>query len=129
MPNPSAWKDLSEYLQLCPVTMPATGDIMAFGRCRRPPSSPRRLRPRLRWAVRDSGDLWLMRVLGFLLTLMLMFCLTGVASAADGDKRIALVIGIGTYKYAPELPNPPNDARAIGAALRKLDFEVEEDYD
>src|SRR4051794_71107 len=87
------------------------------------------LRPRLCRAVRDSGDFWLMRVLRFLLTLMLMFCLTGAANAADGDKRIAMVIGIGSYKYAPELPNPQNDARAIGAALRKLDFEVEEAYD
>src|SRR3954449_4912405 len=87
------------------------------------------LRPRLCRAVRDSGNFWLMRILRFLLTLMLMFCLTGAANAADGDKRIAMVIGIGSYKYAPELPNPQNDARAIGAALRKLDFEVEEDYD
>jgi formylglycine-generating enzyme required for sulfatase activity len=60
---------------------------------------------------------------------MLMACLTDAALAADGDKRIALVIGIGSYKYAPELPNPPNDARAIGAALRKLDFEVQEVFD
>ena len=60
---------------------------------------------------------------------MLMACLTDAAFAADGDKRIALVIGIGSYKYAPELPNPPNDARAIGAALRKLDFEVQEVFD
>ncbi|GEO39253.1 hypothetical protein SAE02_34010 [Skermanella aerolata] len=64
-----------------------------------------------------------------MLALMLTACLTGPASAADGDKRIALVIGIGSYKYAPELPNPPNDARAIGAALRKLDFEVQEVFD
>ena len=70
-----------------------------------------------------------MRVLRFLLALMLMSCLTDAAFAADGDKRIALVIGIGSYKYAPELPNPPNDARAIGAALRKLDFEVQEVFD
>jgi formylglycine-generating enzyme required for sulfatase activity len=58
-----------------------------------------------------------------------MSCLTDAAFAADGDKRIALVIGIGSYKYAPELPNPPNDARAIGTALRKLDFEVQEVFD
>jgi formylglycine-generating enzyme required for sulfatase activity len=70
-----------------------------------------------------------MRILRFLLTLMLTFCLTDAAFAADGDKRIALVIGIGSYKHAPALPNPPNDARAIAAALRNLDFEVEEAYD
>jgi formylglycine-generating enzyme required for sulfatase activity len=42
------------------------------------------------------------------------------------ERRIAFVIGIGAYKNAPRLPNPVNDARAIGDALRHLNFEVEE---
>ena len=71
-----------------------------------------------------------MRVVRVLVALMLMMLsLTGAARAADGDKRIALVIGIGSYQFAPALPNPQNDARAIAAALRKLDFDVEEAYD
>src|SRR4051812_28384159 len=71
-----------------------------------------------------------MRVVRVLVALMLMMLsLTGAARSADGDKRIALVIGIGSYQFAPALPNPQNDARAIAAALRKLDFDVEEAYD
>jgi formylglycine-generating enzyme required for sulfatase activity len=47
------------------------------------------------------------------------------------EKRIALVIGIGAYKYAntPPLANPPNDARRIAEALRRLNFEVDERID
>jgi len=82
-----------------------------------------------------------MRVLRFLTALVLVVCFAGPvgfagsvgfarsASAAGAEKRIALVIGIGAYQSAPALPNPTNDARAIGAALRKLNFEVEEAYD
>ena len=39
---------------------------------------------------------------------------------------MALVIGINAYQNAPQLTNPVKDARAIGDALRRLDFEVEE---
>ena len=40
------------------------------------------------------------------------------------EKRVALVIGIGTYQEVPVLANPPNDARSIGEALQGLDFDV-----
>lgn len=43
------------------------------------------------------------------------------AKPADMGRRIALVIGIGAYEKAP-LRNPPNDASAIAAALRRLNF-------
>ena len=47
-----------------------------------------------------------------------------LASApAEAAKRLALVVGNGAYRDAP-LRNPPNDARAIAAALRELGFEV-----
>jgi uncharacterized caspase-like protein len=39
--------------------------------------------------------------------------------------RFALVIGNSAYKYAAELPNPRNDARAIAKVLRQLQFEVD----
>lgn len=39
------------------------------------------------------------------------------------EKRIALVIGNGTYEDAP-LHNPPNDARAMASTLQQLDFAV-----
>ncbi|WP_448206702.1 SUMF1/EgtB/PvdO family nonheme iron enzyme [Azospirillum sp. sgz302134] len=48
---------------------------------------------------------------------------------AAAEQRIALVVGIGAYLHAPELPNPRNDARAMAGALRKLGFTVEEKYD
>ena len=42
---------------------------------------------------------------------------------------MAFVVGIGAYQHAPKLANPVNDARAIGEALRRLNFEVDEVYD
>jgi formylglycine-generating enzyme required for sulfatase activity len=50
-------------------------------------------------------------------------------SVATNDKRVALVIGISKYQFAPSLPNPSNDARRIAEALRRLNFQVEESYD
>ena len=38
--------------------------------------------------------------------------------------KVALVIGNGKYKDAPELKNAPNDAKAIGEALKASGFEV-----
>src|ERR1700733_15744441 len=52
--------------------------------------------------------------------------LAGVTSAsavADG-RRLALVIGNGAYGSVPALPNPPNDAGDVAAALKRLGFEV-----
>jgi len=51
------------------------------------------------------------------------------ASAATGGGKVALVIGNGAYDNAPDLPNPPNDARAIGKLLRSLGFTVIEGVD
>jgi hypothetical protein len=48
---------------------------------------------------------------------------------AGKEKRIALVIGISKYQFAPPLMNPGNDARHMAEALRHLDFEVDESYD
>ncbi|WP_170295718.1 SUMF1/EgtB/PvdO family nonheme iron enzyme [Azospirillum brasilense] len=45
------------------------------------------------------------------------------------EKRIALVVGIGKYEFAPELQNPVNDAKAIAEALRMLQFDVDEKFD
>jgi len=52
-----------------------------------------------------------------------------VHAAPQNERRIALVIGISAYQNAPHLPNPVNDARAIGDSLRRLKFEVTELYD
>jgi uncharacterized caspase-like protein len=51
------------------------------------------------------------------------------AAMADVDKRVALVIGNGDYKTAPRLDNPPIDARAVAASLKRLGFQVIEGYD
>ena len=49
--------------------------------------------------------------------------ISGVAQAQE--RRIALVIGNGTYVHVPQLTNPPEDARATAAALRRLGFDVQ----
>src|SRR5689334_13496720 len=64
-------------------------------------------------------------------TLMMLVVLLplSVQAAPQGERRIALVIGISAYQNAPHLANPINDARAIGDSLRRLKFEVTELYD
>jgi Caspase domain len=47
------------------------------------------------------------------------------ASAAEDEKRIALVVGVATYSNAPPLLKPTKDAQALGDALRKLGFDVD----
>jgi invasion protein IalB len=44
---------------------------------------------------------------------------------AHAETRIALVVGNGAYQHLRALPNPPNDARDLADALRRLDFEVD----
>ena len=46
------------------------------------------------------------------------------ALPAAGVERVALVIGNGTYRHAPDLVNPLNDAADIAAALGRLGFAV-----
>ena len=46
------------------------------------------------------------------------------STASQAERRVALVIGNGSYKNVPALPNPPRDATAISALLRNLGFEV-----
>jgi len=47
----------------------------------------------------------------------------GQNPTVQSEQRIALVIGNGAYESTP-LRNPPNDAKAMGAALRQLGFDV-----
>jgi hypothetical protein len=46
------------------------------------------------------------------------------AAPALADTRVALVIGNGAYQNAPRLPNPPNDAADVAAALKRSGFET-----
>ncbi len=51
------------------------------------------------------------------------------APPAFAAGRVALVIGNGDYKNAPELKNPVKDARAVAAALERLGFTVLKKFD
>jgi peptidoglycan hydrolase-like protein with peptidoglycan-binding domain len=55
-----------------------------------------------------------------------LFCIMFAASAANADRRVAFVVGNGTYKNVAALPNPPIDAKAMASALRNVGFEVVE---
>ena len=46
------------------------------------------------------------------------------ASAAQAEKRVALVVGNSNYKNAPRLPNPERDATAIAEMFRKAGFDT-----
>lgn len=41
-----------------------------------------------------------------------------------GEKRVALVVGNGDYRYVDPLKNPPNDAQGLTTALSQLGFTV-----
>lgn len=60
-------------------------------------------------------------VLGMLHSILFLFVLAGPSWA---ETRAALVIGNSDYTAVSKLPNPVNDARAIGEALTAVGFEV-----
>jgi formylglycine-generating enzyme required for sulfatase activity/uncharacterized caspase-like protein len=73
---------------------------------------------------------WRRALLGVIVVITAAGTLPAPAAApAPEEKRVALVVGIGKYQFAPQLPNPDNDARRMAEALRRVKFEVEELYD
>src|SRR5262249_49034156 len=61
--------------------------------------------------------------LGLLVTCLA--CLTSMwTAAAVGERRVALVIGNGTYLNAAKLANPPRNADAIAKLFRTANFDV-----
>ena len=59
----------------------------------------------------------------------ILFCTLALAifmgsTPSFADKRVALVIGNGAYKYTPALPNPQNDAADVAEALKAIGFQV-----
>ena len=48
------------------------------------------------------------------------------ADAAKADRRVAFVVGNGTYKNVTPLPNPPIDATSMAGLLRNAGFDVVE---
>src|SRR3982751_4355655 len=55
-----------------------------------------------------------------------LICLMFTANAAKADRRVAFVVGNGTYKNVAPLPNPPIDAKSMAVALRNIGFDVVE---
>ena len=74
-------------------------------------------------AIRDGRRaLWRGAVQAAALLLALGSVLAPAAATAAG--RVALVVGNSAYAHIGALPNPGNDAADVGAALRRLGFEV-----
>jgi uncharacterized caspase-like protein len=69
------------------------------------------------------------RLSSILVAVLVVLLALAAQAATVKERRIALVIGIGSYQNAPHLANPVNDARAIGDSLRRLNFDVTELYD
>lgn len=68
-----------------------------------------------------------MHTLRSLLILFVMLTTAQLAvTAAQADKRVALVLGISAYQHVAKLPNPSNDADAMAALFRKSGFDVVE---
>ncbi len=55
-----------------------------------------------------------------------LICMLFTANAAKAERRVAFVVGNGTYKNVSPLPNPPIDAKSMAAVLRNVGFEVVE---
>ena len=62
----------------------------------------------------------------YLTVIVSLICMLVTADAAKADKRVAFVVGNGTYKNVAQLPNPPIDAKAMAAVLRNVGFDVVE---
>jgi hypothetical protein len=58
-------------------------------------------------------------------TLLVAGFVCGTAlESSRAETRVALVIGNGAYQNAPRLPNPPNDAAGVAAALKRAGFDT-----
>ncbi|MBH5387227.1 caspase family protein [Bradyrhizobium diversitatis] len=60
----------------------------------------------------------------YLTLLTSLVCMALSIGAAKADRRVAFVVGNGSYKNVAQLPNPPIDAKAMAATLRNVGFEV-----
>jgi uncharacterized caspase-like protein len=66
---------------------------------------------------------WAMR---FLIVALAVLGFLTCADGAKADKRVAFVVGNGTYKNVTQLPNPPIDAKSMAGVLRNAGFDVVE---
>ncbi|MGI9492519.1 MAG: caspase family protein [Geminicoccaceae bacterium] len=65
-----------------------------------------------------------MRIAGTVFFLGIVFSAILPVEYSHAEERIALVIGNSSYQHAPALPNPQNDAVAVGDALERVGFDV-----
>ena len=63
----------------------------------------------------DSARGFQMPTLTIILSLI---CMAFTANAAKADRRVAFVVGNGTYKNVAALPNPAIDAKSMAGVLR-----------
>jgi hypothetical protein len=68
----------------------------------------------------------MLRGLPMLRAIFALLALVLLASGAEAQKRVALVIGNGAYTNVGTLPNPTRDAAAMEALFRKAGFDVVE---
>ena len=61
----------------------------------------------------------------FLIPILLALTTVVLSAEANTGRRLALVTGNSTYQHITPLPNPIKDARAIGATLEGMGFDVE----
>lgn len=66
------------------------------------------------------------RAVSFFFLVTVAFALTSLTPghAAEGQRRVALVIGISDYNNASQLPNPVKDATRIASVLSSIGFDV-----
>src|SRR5471032_2201765 len=62
----------------------------------------------------------------YLTAILSLICMFSTADAATEGRRVAFVVGNGTYKNVTPLPNPPIDAKAMAGVLRNAGFDVVE---
>src|SRR4051812_37969767 len=66
------------------------------------------------------------RSIWVLLTLWAVLVVAGfpLDAAANAEKRVALVVGNGSYQNVAKLANPPRDAAAVAALFKAAGFQV-----
>src|SRR5262245_13974507 len=65
------------------------------------------------------------RATGALLALVTLTIGAFTAAPAAAERRVALVVGNGSYQNVGRLANAPRDGESMAALLARLDFEVE----
>ncbi|WP_291861745.1 caspase family protein [Bradyrhizobium sp.] len=62
----------------------------------------------------------------YLTIVLSLICMAFSVHSAKADRRVAFVVGNGTYKNVQPLPNPAIDAKSMASVLRNVGFEVVE---